>query len=191
PRRFHRRQERAVAHRCRDPVEPARDDHAGIGLADAARGTRAQDALRHRHEHGSHVGGSRPAVFRDARAHSPDRGQGPAQAEAPEPEPQAAFIPRQLRPSAWLAPDQTGGHWRGRGAAWPPGGAKAPREARMRFLALIGLLAIIAVVVAAGYFFAGFYNVAATWDDPAPIASALVRVRTASIAKRAHDRPPL
>jgi Cytochrome C oxidase, cbb3-type, subunit III len=61
----------------------------------------------------------------------------------------------------------------------------------MRFLALIGLLAIIGIIVAGGYFFGGFYNVAATWDDPGPIASALVRVRTASIAKRAHDRPPL
>jgi mono/diheme cytochrome c family protein len=60
----------------------------------------------------------------------------------------------------------------------------------MRFLAFIGLLAIIAAVVLAGYFFGGFYNVAATAEDPAPVASALIRVRTAAIARRAHDRPP-
>ena len=84
-RRFHRGQERDPSDRRRDPIEPARDDDAGAGLADAARGARAAHALRHRHEHRSHAGGSRPAVFRDARAHPPDRGEGAEEAEAPEP----------------------------------------------------------------------------------------------------------
>ena len=35
PRRFHRGQERDPAHRCRDPVQPARNHHARAGLADA------------------------------------------------------------------------------------------------------------------------------------------------------------
>ncbi len=60
----------------------------------------------------------------------------------------------------------------------------------MRFLAFIGLLAIIAVVLLGGYFFGGFYDVAATAEDPAPVASALIRVRTAAIDRRAHARPP-
>ena len=68
--------------RRRDPVQPARNHHAGAGLADAARRTRAPHALRHRHEHGSHAGRSRPAVQRDARTYSSDRGEGAAQAEA-------------------------------------------------------------------------------------------------------------
>ena len=33
-------------------------------------------------------------------------------------------------------------------------------------LAFIGVLAILCVIVAAGFFFGGFYNVAATVDDP-------------------------
>src|SRR5262245_35061109 len=61
----------------------------------------------------------------------------------------------------------------------------------MRFLAFIGLLAILAVLLVGGYFFAGFFNVGAEWEDPAPIASALARVRTASIARRAHANPPM
>ena len=92
PRRLHRGPQRGAADRCRDPVEPARDDDAGAGLAHAARGARAAHALRHRHEHRPHAGGSRPAVLGDARAHPPDRGQGAAQAQAPEPEPQAAEL---------------------------------------------------------------------------------------------------
>ena len=89
-RRLHRGQERDPADRRGDPVEPARDDDAGAGLADAARGARAAHALRHRHEHRPYAGGSRPAVLGDARAHPPDRGEGAAQAEASEPEPEAA-----------------------------------------------------------------------------------------------------
>ena len=58
---------------------------ARAGLADAARGARAAHALRHRHEHRPHAGGSRPAVLGHARAHPPDRGEGAAQAQASEP----------------------------------------------------------------------------------------------------------
>jgi RNA polymerase primary sigma factor len=60
----------------RHPGEPEGDDDAGAGLADPARGTRAAHALRHRHEHRPHAGGSRPAVLGHARTHPPDRGQG-------------------------------------------------------------------------------------------------------------------
>src|SRR6476646_6227671 len=61
----------------------------------------------------------------------------------------------------------------------------------MRFLAFIGLLAIIGIILVGCFFFGGFFNVAANWDDPGPIVSALTRVRKASIARRAHDTPPL
>ena len=91
-RRFHRGQERGAADRGGDPVESARDDHARFGVSHAARGTRAAHALRHRHEHRSHAGGSRPAVLGDARAHPPDRGEGAQKAEAPEPVAEAAEL---------------------------------------------------------------------------------------------------
>ena len=48
-------------------------------------------------------------------------------------------------------------------------------------LALIGALAIVVAIVAAGYFFLGFYNVAAAIDDPAIVGWALPKVRDASI----------
>ena len=70
--------------------QPARNDDARAGLAHAARRARAAHALRHRHEHRPHAGGSRPAVLGHARAHPPDRGEGPAQAEASEPVEEAA-----------------------------------------------------------------------------------------------------
>jgi mono/diheme cytochrome c family protein len=60
----------------------------------------------------------------------------------------------------------------------------------MRFLAVIGLLALIIAVAAASYFFLGFYNVAASGDDPDIVKSALIRVRNASIAKKAGGQPP-
>ena len=92
-RRFHRGQERDPADRRRDPVQPARNHHAGAGLADPARGTRAAHALRHRHEHRPHAGRSRPAVLGHPRTHPPDRGQGAAQAEAPVKVAEAAEFP--------------------------------------------------------------------------------------------------
>ncbi len=67
PRRFHRGQERDPAHRCRDPVQFARNHHPRSGLADPSRRTRAAHALRHRHEHRPHAGRSRPAVLASPR----------------------------------------------------------------------------------------------------------------------------
>jgi mono/diheme cytochrome c family protein len=60
----------------------------------------------------------------------------------------------------------------------------------VKFLALIGFLAIAAVIAAAVYFLGGFYNVAATSEDPAIVDRALVQVRQASIARGAKDTPP-
>ena len=96
PRRFHRGQECDSADRRGDPVEPARDDDARAGLADAARRARAAHALRYRHEHRPHAGGSRPAVLGDARAHSPDRGEGAAEIEASQPQSEAEELFGQL-----------------------------------------------------------------------------------------------
>jgi mono/diheme cytochrome c family protein len=59
----------------------------------------------------------------------------------------------------------------------------------MRFLAAIGTLAIIAGIAAAVYFFGGFYNVAATEEDPKLVALALKQVRTASIDRHAKETP--
>ena len=78
PRRLHRGQKRDAADRRGDPVQSARDDDARAGLAHPARGAGFAHALRHRHEHRPYAGGSRPAVFRHARAHPPDRGQSAA-----------------------------------------------------------------------------------------------------------------
>ena len=63
----------------------------------------------------------------------------------------------------------------------------------MRFLlAVIGALTIIVGIVAAGYFFGGFYNVAASQDDPQIVAWALPRVRDASIDRQSTGlKPPM
>jgi len=60
----------------------------------------------------------------------------------------------------------------------------------MRLLAFIGALAIIVAVAAAICFLGGFYNIAATQQDPGPVAWALIHVREASIARHATDTPP-
>jgi len=60
----------------------------------------------------------------------------------------------------------------------------------MRFLAAIGFIAIIAAIVAGIYFFAGFYSVAGTAEDPGIVTWALVQVRKASIERHATDTPP-
>ena len=60
----------------------------------------------------------------------------------------------------------------------------------MRFLALVGLLAILAAIAAGGYFLLGYYSVAATRDDPAFVDSTIARVRNASIARFAEGQPP-
>ena len=60
----------------------------------------------------------------------------------------------------------------------------------MRFLAAIGALAIVVGIGAAAFFFGGYYNVAGTAADPAPVTWALTQVRVASINRHANDRPP-
>src|SRR4051812_16245391 len=59
----------------------------------------------------------------------------------------------------------------------------------MRRFAVIGILAIVVGVLAGIYFFGGFYSVAATQEDLPPVKWALVKVRTASIARHAVDQP--
>jgi len=60
----------------------------------------------------------------------------------------------------------------------------------MRFLAFIGVLAIVAAIFAAVFFFGGYYNVAASNKNPALVDWALEHVREASIAKHADATPP-
>ena len=60
----------------------------------------------------------------------------------------------------------------------------------MRLLALIGALAILVAIAAAVFFFGGFFNVAATNAEPAPVSWALVKVRMASVDRHATDQPP-
>jgi mono/diheme cytochrome c family protein len=57
-------------------------------------------------------------------------------------------------------------------------------------LAVIGALAIIVGIIAAGYFFGGFYNVAASEDDPQVVAWALPKVRDASIDRHSAGLTP-
>ncbi len=61
----------------------------------------------------------------------------------------------------------------------------------MRFLALIGFLAIVLGIAAAVFFFGGFYSVAGTKPDPGIVAWALTRVRNASIDRHAIEGPTL
>jgi mono/diheme cytochrome c family protein len=61
----------------------------------------------------------------------------------------------------------------------------------LRFLALIGALTIIGAVAAAIFFFGGFFSVAATYEDPPPVAWALIKVRSMSIAHNAHGQAPM
>ncbi|HXP77800.1 MAG TPA: cytochrome c [Stellaceae bacterium] len=61
----------------------------------------------------------------------------------------------------------------------------------MKFLAFIGVLAILGAIGAGIFFFGGFYNVAAAEPDLGVVKWALVRVRTASIERHATDRPSL
>jgi mono/diheme cytochrome c family protein len=58
-------------------------------------------------------------------------------------------------------------------------------------LSIIGALAIIVAAAAAVYFLGGFYNVAATQEEPRIVKEALEKVREASINRRATDTPPV
>ena len=60
-----------------------------------------------------------------------------------------------------------------------------------KVLTLIGLLAVVVAIGAAGYFFGGFYSVSAAVEEPAVVKWALIRVRTASIDRYATDKPPM
>jgi len=61
----------------------------------------------------------------------------------------------------------------------------------VKFLAFIGFLALVIAIAAAGYFFGGFYSVAATAAEPAIVKSALIQVRQASIARQAKGVPAM
>jgi mono/diheme cytochrome c family protein len=55
---------------------------------------------------------------------------------------------------------------------------------------LIGALGIIVAIIAAVFFFGGYYNIAATEQDNGAVAWALIQVRQASIDRHATDTPP-
>jgi mono/diheme cytochrome c family protein len=61
----------------------------------------------------------------------------------------------------------------------------------MRFLAFIGVLAILGAIGVGVLFFGGYYSVAGTEPDLAPVKWALVSVRSASIARHATDQPTI
>jgi hypothetical protein len=61
----------------------------------------------------------------------------------------------------------------------------------MRTLAVIGALAIVIAVGTAVFFFGGYYNVAASEPDPGIVNWALVKVRMASIDRRAGLTSPV
>jgi mono/diheme cytochrome c family protein len=60
----------------------------------------------------------------------------------------------------------------------------------MRFLALVGALAILVAIAAAIFVFGGFLSVAESQDDPAIVSWALAHVRAASVARHASEAPP-
>jgi mono/diheme cytochrome c family protein len=66
----------------------------------------------------------------------------------------------------------------------------AAGDGSMRFLALIGALAIVAAIGAAIYFFGGFYSVAESQDNPAIVDWALASVRGASVVAHGTEAPP-
>jgi mono/diheme cytochrome c family protein len=61
----------------------------------------------------------------------------------------------------------------------------------MRFLASIGAIAIVVVIVASVYLFGGFYNVAASVNDVAVVDWALNYIRDASIYRHAGGTAPI
>jgi len=61
----------------------------------------------------------------------------------------------------------------------------------MKFLAIIGVIAIVVAVAAAVFFFGGFYSVAGTEKEPGIVASALIHIRQASIDRHAVDMPSI
>ncbi|MGA8291298.1 MAG: cytochrome c [Rhodoplanes sp.] len=61
----------------------------------------------------------------------------------------------------------------------------------MRTLAVIGVLAIVIAVGAAVFFFGGYFNVAASESNPGIVNWALVKVRMASVGRRAGLASPV
>jgi mono/diheme cytochrome c family protein len=62
----------------------------------------------------------------------------------------------------------------------------------MRFLAVIGALAIVLVIGAAIYFYGGYYNVAATSDSNSVVDRLVAGVREASVEHNVvHETPPV
>jgi mono/diheme cytochrome c family protein len=61
----------------------------------------------------------------------------------------------------------------------------------MRRLAFIGVLAILVAIGALVFFFGGFYDVAATTDQPAIVDWAIATVRKASIDRHATEQPTI
>jgi mono/diheme cytochrome c family protein len=61
----------------------------------------------------------------------------------------------------------------------------------MRFLAIVGVIAIVVAIAAAGFFFGGFYSVAGTQEEPGIVAAALIHIRLASIDRHAIETPPI
>jgi mono/diheme cytochrome c family protein len=59
-----------------------------------------------------------------------------------------------------------------------------------KFLAFVGLLAILGAIAAAIFFFGGYYNVAGTAAEPEFVKWALSHIRDASIERHAKDDPP-
>lgn len=60
----------------------------------------------------------------------------------------------------------------------------------MRFFAFIGVLAVLAIIAGAVYFFGGFYDIAAAQPDSKPVEWLIGRVREASIERRAPTATP-
>jgi mono/diheme cytochrome c family protein len=61
----------------------------------------------------------------------------------------------------------------------------------LKFLALIGLLGILGAIGAGVYFFGGHYSVAGTAQEPEIVKWLLIKVREASVARHAADKPPV
>ena len=61
----------------------------------------------------------------------------------------------------------------------------------MRLFAAIGVLAVIIAIAAGVFFLGGFFNIAATIEDPGVVNWALIRTRTASIQYHASGTPPI
>jgi hypothetical protein len=60
----------------------------------------------------------------------------------------------------------------------------------MRVFAFIGIFAILAAIVAAVFFFGGFYSVAANKPDPRVVNWSLEKIRKTSIVRRTHFAAP-